>query len=60
MIVTSDQLSICIETCKQIQEECNKYLDVPDYCVEHHRYLLDILLLAFEHAKYMYRIYKLK
>lgn len=60
MIVTIDQLSNCIEICKQMQQECNDYLDVPDYCIEEHRYLVDKCVAAFEHAKYMYEIYKLK
>ena len=60
MIVTLDQLSIYLERCKQAQQECNDYLNAPDYCLEEHRYLLDKCVSAFEHVKYMYEVYKLK
>ena len=59
MIVTLEQLNVCIDECKQMHDECNDYLDAPDYCIEEHRDLFNKYEAAFKHAKYMYKVYKL-
>lgn len=59
MIVTLDQLSSCIDKCKQMRKEFDNYFSVPDYCIEEHGNLFDKYEKAFKHAMYMYKVYKL-